>query len=234
MPTEAIKRRWPAVLIDLDGTLVDSVPDLAISINLMRADLGLPSQDEGLLRTFVGNGVWRLVERSLAGTIDGLVDDKRVEEAYPLFLNHYRDHLCDKSVCYPGVNAGLERMSRGGIMLACVTNKPESFSHQLLEQLGIRHYFCSLVGGDTLTDKKPHPEPLRHAARGLGFAVESCILVGDSASDIKAARAAGCDSICVSYGYNQGVDLESLKPTYLVDKFAAAVDEVLRLDGMQS
>jgi len=219
---------WPGVIIDLDGTLVDSVPDLATAANLMLADLGRPPRAEGEIRRFVGNGVPRLVHRALTGDADGEVGDAEFERAYPLFMHHYREHLSDASRLYPGVRDGLDRLCAAGARLACVTNKMEEFARPLLDRLGVLDRFAAVVGGDTLPEKKPDPAPLRFAASALGLDAGRCAVIGDSASDVKAARAAGCVCVVVRYGYNQGVDLDALGPEFLVDDFEAAVDCVVQ------
>lgn len=228
-PLPGAARRVAGVIIDLDGTLVDSVPDLAAAANLMLAELGREQRSEGEIRRFVGNGVPRLVQRALCGDLDGTVGEEEFSRAHPVFLRHYAEHLCERSRCYPGVRDGLERLAAAGLPLACVTNKPEAFTRPLLERLGILDRFTVVVAGDTLADKKPHPAPLLHAARGLGLAIGECAMIGDSASDIQASKSAGCVCVCVGYGYNQGMNLASLDPDFLVDDFASAVDQVLEL-----
>ncbi len=225
--TPLVRPRPAAVLIDLDGTLVDSVPDLAAAANRMLAELGRDPLPESTLRRFVGNGVTRLVERSLAGDFDGRCEPDELERAQPLFMAHYAAHLSDLSRSYPGVPEGLERLAAAGVPLGCVTNKPEGFSRRLLEDLGLLRFFGVVIGGDTLAEKKPHPAPLRHAAAGLGIELSRCVLIGDSASDIKAARAAGCVCVCVRYGYNQGMDLAELEPDFLADDFTTGLDYLL-------
>jgi phosphoglycolate phosphatase len=219
--------RVDGVIIDLDGTLVDSVPDLAIAANLMLDELGHDAREESEIRRYVGNGVPRLVHRALTGEIDGEADAALFERAHGVFLRHYAEHLSDRSRCFPGVEDGLVRLAASGARLACVTNKPAEFTRPLLEHLGIADFFQALVCGDTLAEKKPHPAPVLHAAAGLGVNIADCVMIGDSASDIKAAHAAGCICVCVNYGYNQGIDLSALSPAFLADDFTAAVDRIL-------
>ncbi len=216
--------RWRIVMIDLDGTLVDSVPDLAGAVNLMLEQLGMRQWPESTIRKWVGNGVPRLVQRALTGHSDGMPEDILFERAHPMFLRHYSEHLCDRSICYPGVREGLDELLGMNARLACVTNKPEAFTNPLLERLGVLDCFEIILGGDSLPEKKPHPAPLQHVARTMGVDMSECVLIGDSASDIESAKAAGCTSICVSYGYNQGVDLGALGPNYIVPDFSAALD----------
>lgn len=226
-PLAGAAPRIAGVIIDLDGTLVDSVPDLAAAANLMLAELGREQRSETEIRRFVGNGVPRLVQRALSGDLDGTVGEAEFARAHPVFLRHYAEHLCERSRCYPGVEDGLERLAAAGLRLACVTNKPEAFTRPLLDRLGLLDRFVTVVAGDTLAEKKPHPAPLLHAARELGLAIGECAMIGDSASDVSASKSAGCVCVCVGYGYNQGMNLASLDPDFLVDDFASAVDRVL-------
>lgn len=230
MRTPAVERsaaRAEAVIIDLDGTLVDSVPDLAAAANRMLADLGREPVAESDVRRWVGNGVPRLVHRVLTGETEGEADESDFSRGLEAFLRHYAENVCERSRCYPGVLDGLSRLHRAGARLACVTNKPEAFTGPLLAGLGIDHYFDAVVCGDTLPEKKPHPAPVLHAATGLGVRIDRCAMIGDSVSDIRAAKAAGCVSVCVRSGYNQGLDLSRFDPDVLVDDFTAAVDHIL-------
>lgn len=215
------------VLIDLDGTLVDSVPDLAAAANRMLADLGLAAVTDDDVRRFVGNGVSVLVHRLLTGSMDGRADAATFPRAHAAFLAHYQAHLCDLSRCYDGVVDGLARLSAAGLRMACVTNKPEAPARALLGCLAIDPFFDVVIGGDTLPERKPHPLPLRQAAAELGLEVADCVMLGDSVSDIQAAAAAGCICVCLRTGYNQGLDLSTYAPDYLVDDFPQAVERVL-------
>ncbi len=220
--------RAEAVIIDLDGTLVDSVPDLAVAANRMLADLGRDPVAESDVRRWVGNGVPRLVHRVLTGEVEGEAEGELFARGRESFLRHYAENVCERSRCYPGVVEGLGRLHQAGARLACVTNKPEAFTGPLLAGLGIDHYFESVVCGDTLAEKKPHPAPVLHAAAGLGTPIGRCVMIGDSVSDIRSAKAAGCVSVCLRSGYNQGLDLSRFEPDVLVDDFRAAVDFILQ------
>jgi phosphoglycolate phosphatase len=206
------------ILIDLDGTLVDSVPDLAYCVDVMMGHLGRPPYGEAVVRNWVGNGVERLVRRALIGRLEGEPDEADFREAYPLFLELYRENTSKRSTLYPGIREGLEFLRSRGYRLGCVTNKAAEFTEPLLKDLGVRGYFALVVSGDSLPRKKPDPMPLLHAAEHFGVAPRDCLLVGDSVSDVKAARAAGFRVFCMSYGYNHGQDIRDARPDAILDR----------------
>lgn len=214
--------RKPAmVLIDVDGTLVDSVPDLAFCVNEMMQQLGREPRDEASVRNWVGNGVERLVRRALTGQLDGEPDEADFEKAYPIFLELYAENTSRRSILYAGVREGLDYLEASGYPLGCVTNKAERFTVPLLKDLGIYDDFSIVVSGDTLEHKKPHPAPLLHAAEFFNVAPEQSLMVGDSVNDVKAARDAGFMIACVPYGYNHGDDIRDAKPDLVIDNLAA-------------
>ena len=207
------------ILIDLDGTLVDSVPDLALCVDEMMAGIGRPPHGEAKVRDWVGNGVERLVKRALVGQLEGEPDQAEFERAYPLFLELYARHNGERSRLYPGVREGLDGLAAGDGQLGCVTNKAAQFTEPLLEALGIRDYFSIVISGDTLPRKKPDPLPLLHAAEHFGIDPQDALMLGDSVSDVRAARAAGFGIVCVSYGYNHGRDIGEAGPDKVIDSF---------------
>ena len=210
--------RKPAmVLIDVDGTLVDSVPDLAYCVNEMMRQLDMPTHSETRVREWVGNGVERLIHRALSGQLDGEPDEALYERGYPIFLDLYAENTSKRSHLYPGVKEGLDYLRQGDYRLGCVTNKAARFTHRLLKDLGIFDIFEIVISGDTLPKKKPDPLPLQHAAEFLGVKPESALLIGDSVSDVKAARAAGFQIVCMSYGYNHGVNISTSNPDAVID-----------------
>ena len=210
--------RKPAmILIDVDGTLVDSVPDLAYCVDAMMEKLDRPACGEARVRDWVGNGVERLVRRALVGALEGEPDAADFERAYPLFIDLYAENTSKRSCLYPGIREGLDMLKTAGYALGCVTNKATRFTEPLLEDLGIRDDFSIVISGDTLPRKKPDPEPLLHAARFFGSTPEASLMIGDSVSDVSAARAAGFQIVCVSYGYNHGVDIRDAEPDAVVD-----------------
>lgn len=205
------------ILIDVDGTLVDSVPDLAFCVDAMMERLGRAPHGETAVRNWVGNGVERLVARALIGQLDGEPDEADFEAALPIFLELYAENTSKRSVLYPGVIEGIAFMKGAGYQLGCVTNKAAQFTEPLLRDLGIRENFGLVVSGDTLPKKKPDPMPLLHAAQHFGVEPAEALMIGDSVSDVTAARAAGFGIICMSYGYNHGQDIRAAKPDAVID-----------------
>ncbi len=205
------------ILIDVDGTLVDSVPDLAYCVDEMMRQMGRPPHGSDKVRDWVGNGVERLVRRALVGRLVGEPADEDFEKAYPIFLDLYAENTSKRSSLYDGVAEGLEYMKDAGYRLGCVTNKAEQFTLPLLADLGIADRFEITICGDTLAKKKPDPMPLLHAAEFFGIEPGNALMLGDSISDIKAARAAGFQIICMSYGYNHGEDIRNYDPDLVID-----------------
>lgn len=208
------------VLIDLDGTLIDSVPDLAYCVDQMMAQLAMPLRGEAAVRNWVGNGVERLVRRALINAVDGEPDDDLFARAYPIFLALYTDNYSQRSRVYDGVVEGLEWMLAQGYRLSCVTNKAEAFTLPLLKDKGLHDYFEFVVSGDTCTEKKPHPMPLLHAAELMKVSPDNALMIGDSKSDVKAARAAGFHIFCMTYGYNHGEDIRDYQPDVVMDSMS--------------
>ena len=212
-----------AVLFDLDGTLVDSVPDLATAVDRMLKEMAYPCVGEEKVRLWVGNGARKLVERALAHVcFDG--DESKVtkallDQAHRLFIKHYQVCCADRSRLYEGVADVLMWLSARQVKLACVTNKPEQFTRPLLKYLDIDQFFQLAVSGDTLAEKKPHPMPLQFAAQYLGEKPRDCLMVGDSRSDVLAARHADMKVLCLSYGYNHGEDVRLLHADAYADHF---------------
>lgn len=190
-----------AVLFDLDGTLVDSAPDLTTAVNRMLADRQRSPMSEARMREWIGNGARKLVARALAGQRHIASEPAETEDALAQFFVHYTDCLVDKSVLYPGVRVGLERLKALGLPLGVVTNKPGRFTDPLLKAMDLAEFFPVVVSGDTLTVRKPDPAPLLHAASALNVPIERCVYVGDSLADRGAADAAGALLVRVPYGY---------------------------------
>ncbi len=213
-------RKSRMFLIDVDGTLVDSVPDLAYCVDEMMKKLGMPERGEEAVREWVGNGVPRLVERALTNDLNGMPDKALYDKAYPIFLDLYAENTSKRSRVYPGVFEGLDYLQSAGYRLGCVTNKAEQFTLPLLKDLGLSGYFECVIAGDTLPKKKPDPLPLLHAAELLGVTPDESTMLGDSQSDVKAARAAGFQIICMSYGYNHGEDIRDSHPDAVIDSMA--------------
>ena len=215
------------ILFDLDGTLIDSVPDLAQAVNETLAVLGKDTFTEDTIRFWVGNGAQTLVKRALSGsrTIDENLNEALFNKALNIFLDHYAQHLCSATRPYPYVAETLQALRDKGYRLAIVTNKPVEFVSPILEGLGLDDLFEFHLGGNSLERKKPDPLPLLHTCRELGISVDASILVGDSKNDILAAKAADMQSIGVTYGYNYGEDIAVYSPDSVVNGF----DDILPL-----
>jgi phosphoglycolate phosphatase len=211
-----------AIVIDLDGTLLHTAPELAESANRMLRDMGRPAVSQELLMSYIGNGIHWLVKRALTGDMHAEPDTALFDKALPIFEQHYTALLLE-SKPFPNVVAGLEALKAAGYRLGCITNKVERYTTPLLKGIGLAPYFDIVLAGDTLPEKKPHPLPLLHAAKFFGIAVEQLLLVGDSLSDAQAARAAGCPIICVPYGYNHGEPVETLNVDAVIPDLAAVL-----------
>lgn len=198
-----------AALFDLDGTLLDTAPDLAMAANAMRIELGLAPLREDIIATFVGKGMENLVRRVLAGSLH-VEPDRSVAAELALFERCYHAVNGDRARIFDGVLEGLRAMQQAGLSLGVVTNKPTAFTVPLLEQTGLRNLFAAIVCGDTCAHKKPHPMPVLHACDLLGIEPQAAVLIGDSINDALAARAAACAVLAVPYGYNEGRDVTTL------------------------
>ena len=214
------------IMIDVDGTLVDSVPDLAYCIDEMMQKLGLQKWGEAKVHHWVGNGIPKLVERALSGELEGRPKKEVFEIAYPIFLDLYENNTAERSYLYDGVREGLDYLKSQGYQLGCVTNKSEQFTHPLLKVLGIFNDFKIIISGDTLAKRKPDPMPLLYCAKHFNLKPEECLMLGDSVSDVKAARAAGFDIICMSYGYNHGNDIGDENPDLVIDSMSQLSDHL--------
>ena len=212
------------ILFDLDGTLIDSAPDLTYAVNAMLEEMGLPRYDLDTVHHWVGNGAQMLVKRSLLGRRDvenETIDSTRFEEALARFMAHYRAHLCEETYAYAGVPDTLDALKCRGYTLAVVTNKPYPFVSPILDRLSLSQYFAYTVGGDSLPVKKPDPAPLLYLCKKLGYEVAQSLMVGDSKNDILAANACGMESVGVTYGYNYGENIAVHQPTVVIEKFEA-------------
>jgi phosphoglycolate phosphatase len=199
-----------AAIVDLDGTMVHTAPDFQVAINRMRADLGLAPLTVETVIDFVGKGSENLMRRVLAVDFDGDEVERRFEQALASYQRHYLDINGDYSSVYDGVHEGLAAMKAQGIRLACVTNKPIAFARPLLEKTGLGSYFELIYGGDSLPKKKPDPLPMLTVCRDFALEPIEVVAIGDSSNDADAARAAGCRSLTVPYGYNHGEPVQSI------------------------
>jgi phosphoglycolate phosphatase len=199
-----------AVLFDLDGTLLDTAPDLVAAANAMLVELALRELDAQKIKNFIGGGIANLVKRTLAASLESEPDSQLLERAMPIYERHYAKVMLNQTRPFAGVVEGLQAMRAQGLRLACVTNKAERFVRPLLGATGLLDFFELLVCGDYLPKKKPDPLPLRHASEHFGVEPREMLLIGDSPLDTQAARAAGCHIFCVPYGYSQGRDVREL------------------------
>ena len=199
-----------AVMIDLDGTLLDTASDLAAAANMMLRELGRAELPLETIQSYIGKGIQKLVKRSLTGSLDDEPDAELFDKAMPIYERDYAKTLCVNTRPYPGVIEGLNALREAGFRLACVTNKAEAFTLPLLRATGLFDYFDIVLSGDSLPKKKPDPMPLLHACTHFDILPHEMLLIGDSLNDAEAARAAGCHVFCVPYGYNEGRDVREL------------------------
>lgn len=226
MPPNAAPRALRAVLLDLDGTLLDTAPDLAAAANAMLAEQGLAPLPPGVIRGFIGRGIVHLVESCLQASGNPLAC-ARLEPALRSFGTHYARLNGRDSRPYPGVPEALARLGAAGLRLACVTNKARAFTAPLLEKTGLAPYLDAVMTADQAGARKPHPAPFLRACEALGVAPAEATVIGDSANDAEGARAAGCRVLLVSYGYSEGRDVASLGAERVVATLGEAADLLL-------
>jgi len=199
-----------AVLIDLDGTLLDTAPEIAAAAADMLAELGLAPVAPSMVREFIGKGIPSLVRRTLEQSLGRVPDERRIGSGIESFFFHYEKRNGRMATAYPGVREGLTTLHALGFKLACVTNKVARFTVPLLKATGLEAFFGAIISGDTVAKKKPAPDPVLAACSQLGVAPGEALMVGDSANDALAARAAGCPVLLVPYGYSEGVDVQTI------------------------
>lgn len=221
--------RQPFKLIgfDLDGTLVNSLPDLALSLNSAFAEVGLPQASEELVLTWIGNGADILFTRGMAWT--GRANEFSEEELAQIkrrFGHFYGENVCNISQLYPNVKETLEMLKAQGYILAVVTNKPTKHVLPVLKAFEIDHLFSEALGGQSLPAIKPHPAPLYYLCGKFGLYPHEMLFVGDSKNDIWAAKAAGCKSVGLTYGYNYNIPISESEPDYVCDDFAEILEIV--------
>ena len=210
------------IIFDLDGTLIDSSPDLALAINHMLKRLDRETFTVETIHYWVGNGAEILVKRALSGsaTIDETLDPTIWKEALQIFLAFYAQNLAIETVTYPHVKETLKSLKERGYRLAIVTNKPFAFVEPILEKLELLDRFELILGGDSLEEKKPNPLPLLYVTEKLNVSVDKSLMVGDSKNDILAANACNMQSIGLTYGYNYGENIATYNPSTVLDDFA--------------
>ncbi|MFQ6333958.1 phosphoglycolate phosphatase [Methylophilus sp. 3sh_L] len=195
------------VMFDLDGTLLDTAPQIAEAANRMLVALGKPMLPQAQIATYIGEGVQNLIKRCLTGSVQVEPEAALFAQAQPLYHDFYTANAT-QSQPFAGVVPALQQLKKHGYRLACVTNKPEKFTLPLLQQAGLADFFEVIISGDSLPKKKPDPLPLLHICQKLGVLPAQAVLVGDSETDIQAAHAAGCFVVTVPYGYNQGREID--------------------------
>jgi len=220
-----------AVAFDLDGTLLDTVHDIAAAVNLLLGELGLSPLPVDAVRSMVGKGVADLLAKALTRARGAPPRDGVVPDLLPRFGQGYASILGRQTQLFPGVTSGLARMHDAGFRLAVITNKATRFVRPHLEHAGIAHFFDVVVGGDDAAAKKPDPAPLLLAAQRLGVAPARMLMVGDSVNDVAAARAAGSPVVVVPYGYNEGAPVQTLAADGIVDSLEAVADRIRRAPG---
>lgn len=228
----ALLSRVDAAIVDLDGTMVDTLGDFAEALNRMLRELALPAIGAQHIEHMVGKGSEHLLRSVLAHVLasEGQpVDAAQVESLYPAAWASYQKHYLaingQYAQVYPGVVAGLQALQAAGLRLACLTNKPTDFAVPLLEAKGLDGYFSQVFGGDSFACKKPDPLPLLKTCEALGTAPARTLMLGDSSNDAQAARAAGCPVVLVTYGYNHGQPVRAVDADGFVNalaEFAAA------------
>jgi phosphoglycolate phosphatase len=206
------------IIFDLDGTLVDSAPDLTSALNHTLGSLDLPYVDQDNVRHMVGFGARRLIEQGIEAAGVSLNDDE-IEAALAVFLDYYRDHIVDQTRPFPGTRAALKKLQRAGVVMAVCTNKPQDLSEKVLASLKLNHFFKAIVGADAVVNRKPHADHVLATLTAMGGTAEHAIFVGDSATDVNAARNADIPVIAVSFGYST-IAPEDLGADDLIDDMA--------------
>jgi len=212
-----------AIIVDLDGTLVDTAPDFQVAINRMRAELDLACLDIDTIKRFVGQGTENLMRRVLAVDFSAPDVERYFQSALSSYMKHYLAINGNHSTLYPGVRAGLDAFHAQKIPLACVTNKPMALALPLLKKSGLAHYFDVIYGGDSLPRKKPDPLPFLKVCQDFSLSPGKVVAIGDSCNDVVAARAAGCPVLTVPYGYNHGKSIQNANPDGIVHTLFDAV-----------
>ena len=216
-----------AAIIDLDGTMVDTAPDFQVAINRMRDELHLAPLSLDTIVDFVGKGSENLMRRVLGVDFEKNEVESRFDHALERYQHHYLQINGDHSELYAGVHEGLVAMKKGGVRLACVTNKPIAFARPLLEKKGLIDFFEVIYGGDSLAHKKPHPLPMLTVCNDFDLQPAQVVAIGDSSNDSEAARAAGCRVLTVPYGYNHGQPVQTIDTDGIVESLLDAASLIV-------
>ncbi|WP_273403654.1 phosphoglycolate phosphatase [Actinobacillus porcinus] len=215
--------QFKVIGFDLDGTLVNSLPDLALSVNSALAEFDLPAAPEELVLTWIGNGADVLISRGLAWASEQTgktLNDEQIAQLKARFNHFYGENICNVSRLYPNVKETLEALKAQGFKLAVVTNKPTQHVLPVLKAFEIDHLFDEALGGQSLPAIKPHPGPLYYLCGKFGVLPHQLLFVGDSRNDIIAAHAAGCPVVGLTYGYNYNIPISESHPDWVFDDFA--------------
>lgn len=204
-----------AAIVDLDGTMIDTLGDFVVALNRTLADLSLGGVDRAFIERTVGKGSEHLIRQTLA-QVGG--SPEVYPSAWALYQQHYLAINGEHASVYPGVVDGLQRLADRGLKLACLTNKPIAFALPLLRMKGLDRFFQAVFGGDSFERRKPDPMPLLKTCEALGVAPANTLMLGDSSNDARAARAAGCPVVLVSYGYNHGEAVQGVDADGVIDR----------------
>lgn len=213
-----------AAIIDLDGTMLHTVPDFELALNGMRAEFGLAPITQHVIETMVGKGSEKLIRDVLALDFDTARIDAVFDDAMAAYQRHYLAINGERATLYPHVIEGLQALKDLGLRLACVTNKPIAFTLPLLAKKGLTEYFELVYGGDSFPRKKPDPMPLLQVCHDFDLAPARVVAIGDSSNDAEAARAAGCFVLTVPYGYNHGKPVQTINSDGIVDSLLEAAE----------
>jgi phosphoglycolate phosphatase len=213
--TESLAARFDAAIVDLDGTMVDTVGDFVVALDLMLAEFALPAVDRTFVLHTIGKGSENLIRQTLH-SVGG--DAALYERAFERYQHHYGRINGDHSAVFPGVLEGLQRLQSAGLRLGCVSNKPTVYVRELLRIKELDGFFVCAFGGDAFERKKPDPMPLVKSCEALGTAPARTVMIGDSSNDVVAARGAGCPVVLVNYGYNHGEPVEAAGADRILDR----------------
>lgn len=221
-PSKMTQFNVKAVLIDLDGTMLNTAPEIAWSANAMLEALQLPSLPTAKVQSYIGEGALTLIKRCITEAQGVAPHAELLEEARIEFFEQYAE-ICSQSKPYPNVENALKSLQKLGLPNACVTNKPALFTHPILDASGLKPYFDSIICGDTLEKKKPEPDQIFHVCQQFGIDPWHALLIGDSNTDILAAKNAGCYVFTVPYGYNQGLEIDQTSVDAMIQDLTEAI-----------
>lgn len=215
-----IRRPISTVIFDLDGTLVDSLPDISGSVNFALEKTGMPKKSLMEVRSFIGDGVVALFQK-----MTGKTDENAIRSTVDIFESHYLEHCADQTILYPGAREILRDLKDR--KLALISNKPYEMVIKILKTLSIFYYFRIILGGESTKERKPHPEPVLKTLETLQSSPQEALIVGDGTTDIEAGKSAGVLTCAATYGYRDRAELEKLEPDYIIDRLSDLKDIVL-------